>query len=39
MNRTTHFVEFHGGPVTAHSEGIDRGACYEVGLRALTSPS
>jgi hypothetical protein len=39
MNRTTHFVEFHGGRVTAHSEGIDRRACFEVELRAPSSPS
>ena len=33
-----YFVELHGGRITAHSDGVDRGACFEIALPAVVVP-
>jgi PAS domain S-box-containing protein len=33
-----YFVELHGGRITAHSEGVGRGACFEIALPAVGAP-
>jgi PAS domain S-box-containing protein len=35
LSLVRYFVELHGGRITAHSEGVGRGACFEIALPRL----